>query len=192
MWEVGRITNGDNFYQLVKECARAVREVSPDCRIMIHFAGMGGVEGFFQQLGLQQVDYDYIGLSYYPIWHGKNLGALASTITKLGAANNKKIIIAETAYPWTFDWKDWTTNIIGSEDQILPEYPATPQGQRDFLKRIRNILESDENGLGFCYWGGEFIAFKGIQAQDGSSWENQALFDFENKALPVISVFAED
>lgn len=189
MWETGRITNGDNFYQLVREGVRAVRETDPLCRIMIHFAGMSGVEGFFQQLGLQQVDYDYIGLSYYPIWHGKNLDALDLTITKLGFANNKKVIIAETAYPWTFGWKDWTTNIIGSDDQILSEYPATPQGQKDFLQRIRSIMEANEYGLGFCYWGGEFIAFKGDQATDGSSWENQALFDFDHRALPVLEGF---
>jgi arabinogalactan endo-1,4-beta-galactosidase len=189
LWETGRLTNGDNFYLLVKEGARAVREVSPGCRIMIHYAGTSGVEGFFQQVGLQQVDYDYIGLSYYPIWHGKNLDALSQIITKLGSANNKKVFIAETAYPWTFGWKDWTTNIIGSDDQILSEYPATPQGQKDFMQRIRTMMENNEFGLGFCYWGGEFIAYKGDQATDGSSWENQALFDFDTKALPALEVF---
>jgi len=189
LWETGRITNGDNFYQLISEGVRAVRETDPQCRIMIHFAGMSGVEGFFQQLGLQEIDYDYIGLSYYPIWHGKNLEALDLTITKLGSANKKKVTIAETAYPWTFGWKDWTTNIIGSDDQILSEYPATPQGQKDFLQRIRTMMANNEFGLGFCYWGGEFIAFKGDQATDGSSWENQALFDFDHHALPTLEVF---
>jgi len=32
---------------------------------------------------------------------------------------------------------------------------------------------------------------QGIQAADGSPWENQALWDFNNRALPAINVFAE-
>ena len=46
-----------------------------------------------------------------------------------------------------------------------------------------------ENGLGFCYWGAELIAWNGEQATDGSPWENQAFFDFSNKALPVLNEF---
>ncbi len=51
------------------------------------------------------------------------------------------------------------------------------------------MISEIENGIGFCYWGAELIAWKGDQATDGSSWENQALFDFENKALPVLEEF---
>ena len=31
MWELGRITNGDNFYELAKEGVRAVKDVAPEC-----------------------------------------------------------------------------------------------------------------------------------------------------------------
>ena len=44
-------------------------------------------------------------------------------------------------------------------------------------------------GIGFCYWGAELIAWKGDQSQEASPWENQALFDFNNKALPVLTEF---
>ena len=43
--------------------------------------------------------------------------------------------------------------------------------------------------MGFCYWGAELIAWKGNQSIDASPWENQALFDFENNALPVLREF---
>ena len=85
---------------------------------------------------------------------------------------------------------DWTNNILGQEDQlILPEYPATPQGQAQFINTLKNIVAKTPNGIGFCYWGAELIAWKGEEAEDASSWENQALFDFENQALPVIKEF---
>ena len=45
------------------------------------------------------------------------------------------------------------------------------------------------NGIGFCYWGAELIAWDGINSENGSVWENQALFDFDNKELPTLQEF---
>jgi arabinogalactan endo-1,4-beta-galactosidase len=53
------------------------------------------------------------------------------------------------------------------------------------------MISNTLNGIGFAYWGAEFISFKGSEAKNGSSWENQALWDFTNKALPAMSVFNE-
>jgi arabinogalactan endo-1,4-beta-galactosidase len=111
---------------------------------MLHFAGISGSDWFFSKVAT--IDYDYIGLSYYPIWHGTNLTNLQNTMTTLGQLYNKKVIIAETAYPFTLNWNDWTNNIIGLPSQILPAFQATETGQRDFLvtqssiKLSRNIL----------------------------------------------------
>jgi arabinogalactan endo-1,4-beta-galactosidase len=60
------------------------------------------------------------------------------------------------------------------------------------LFQIRNRVFSLSRGKGFCYWGGEWVAFKGPDSQSGSPWENQALFDFNNKALPAMEVFQKD
>ena len=136
------------------------------------------------------LDYDIIGLSYYPIWHGTSLDDLQSCMQNLSQTHHKDILIAETAYPFTLDWNDWTNNIVGLDEHlILPDYPATPDGQRDFIRAIKTITNEVENGLGFCYWGAELIAWNGEQATDGSPWENQALFDFSNRALPVLNEF---
>jgi len=35
------------------------------------------------------------------------------------------------------------------------------------------------------------VAYKGDQAKDASPWENQALYDFNQIALPVMDVFEE-
>ncbi|MCU0443248.1 MAG: arabinogalactan endo-1,4-beta-galactosidase [Bacteroidia bacterium] len=178
-------TNLPGFIQLLQTGVKAVRQNAPECKIMLHFAGIKDAPWFFNQVSA--VDYDIIGLSYYPIWHGKSLAELKSTMDQLQGTHQKKIMIAETAYPFTLDWNDWTNNIVGLTDQlILPNFPATPQGQKDFIKHIHTIIKETSNGMGFCYWGGELVAWKGKQATDGSPWENQALFDFNNKALPVM------
>ena len=111
----------------------------------------------------------------------------------LSDSYNKQIVIAETAYPFTLEWNDWTNNIVGSDDQlILPEYPATDEGQRKFIMDLKTITQELEKGIGFCYWGAELIAWKGDQSTDASPWENQALFNFDNEALPVLSVFQNE
>lgn len=186
---IGDITsNRDNFINLIKAGCLAVRENSTHCKIILHFAGIENSSWFFNQL--TSVDYDIMGLSYYPIWHGKSLTELRSKIQELSEIHSKNIIIAETAYPFTLGWNDQTNNIVGLNNQlILPDYPATIDGQRNFIREIKNIVKTTKNGIGFCYWGAELIAWKGKEATNASSWENQALFDFENNALPVLYEF---
>jgi len=187
----GRIeTNFTHFKSLLSEGVQAVRDNSYDTKIMLHFAGFQGSDWFFNEM--DNLDFDIIALSYYPLWHGKDLVALSDKISSLGYTFKKPVVIAETAYPFTLEWDDWTTNIVGAESQIiLPDYPASPIGQKDFVMKIRDIMTSDENGIGFCYWGGELVAYRGSQAKDGSVWENQALYDFNQIALPVMDVFRE-
>ncbi len=180
--------NPDNFKMLVNEGITAVRAVSEETKIILHFAGIEGSDWFFNQV--HTLDYDIIGLSYYPLWHGKSLNDLQTTIQSLGNTYSKDVLIVETAYPFTLDWDDWTDNIVGSNDQlILPDYPATREGQQNFIAQIRTIMNQVENGLGFCYWGAELISWKGSESTEASPWENQALFDFDNKALPAIHEF---
>ena len=181
-------SNIQNFISLIEEGCSAVRQNSQDCKIILHFAGLENSDWFFNELS--SIDYDIIGLSYYPIWHGKSLDNLETTMQNLSLSFDKEILIAETAYPFTLGWNDLTNNIIGSDDHlILPEYPANVEGQRKFIKDLKTISEELANGIGFCYWGAELISWKGSQSTDASPWENQALFNFDNEALPVLSEF---
>jgi arabinogalactan endo-1,4-beta-galactosidase len=99
------------------------------------------------------------------------------------------VLIAETAYPFTLQWNDYTNNIIGLQGQLLTPYTATSTGQKDFITAIKNIQSTAPNYLGFCYWGAALVAYKGPTATDGSPWENQALWDFNLQALPVMEAF---
>ena len=184
-------TNSDQFNELLSIAIASVRSASSNSKIILHYAGINGAEGFFNQVNA--LDYDIIGLSYYPIWHGNSLSSLQQTMQLLSELHEKDIVIAETAYPFTLGWNDWTNNIVGLEEHlILPEFPATEIGQKNFISNIKSITQQLERGVGFCYWGAELIAWKGSEATDASPWENQALFDFENKALPVLNEFLID
>jgi arabinogalactan endo-1,4-beta-galactosidase len=187
MWPLGRSVNMDNLKGLIESGVKAVRDNSTSCKIMMHYAGINGAEQFLNNL--QSIDYDIIGISYYPNWHGKDLSKLETDLKSLSTRFFKPVMIAETSYPFTFNWNDWTNNVIGSDNQIIPGIPASEAGQLSFMKEIKRISTSTSQLIGFAYWGGEWVAYKGPQATNGSSWENQALFDFEYKALPVIEVF---
>ncbi len=191
LYPYGNISsNKTQFISLIEQGVKAVKDSAPKTKIILHYAGILGADLFFNQFN--NINYDIIGLSYYPIWHGKDLNQLKLILANSSHTFNKDMLIAETAYPFTLDWNDNTNNILGVKTQlILPEYPATPSGQKAYITKIHEIIRSTDKGIGFCYWGAELIAFKGKQALDGSVWENQALFDFNNKALPVLKAFEE-
>lgn len=191
LWPQGKLsTNEAQYLQLAQAAITAIRAQSTTTKIMFHYAGISGSDWFFGKV--HNLDYDYIGLSYYPIWHGKDLNLLKTTINTLSQVHNKKVLIAETAYPFTLGYNDFTNNIVGLSNQLIPAYPATADGQKNFLIAIKSLLQTTTNGIGFCYWGGEWVAFRGPQATNGSTFENQALWDFNNNALPAMEVFKQD
>ena len=190
LWPTGNYgSNPSQFAMLLKSGIRAAREHDPKMKVMIHHAGMGGAESYFKFMKTNQIDYDIIGLSHYPKWHGKSLDSLAAVMLRLADAHEKDINVCEIAYPFTSGWNDNTNNIVGDNDLVLPAYPATQEGQKAFLLRLRTLVEKNRRGMGFCYWAPDWVAFKGKNATDGSAWENQAQFDFQNKALPSMELY---
>ncbi|MBT8260226.1 MAG: arabinogalactan endo-1,4-beta-galactosidase, partial [Bacteroidia bacterium] len=184
--EGNRYDYPEQFKALLNEGLQAVKDHSTITKSMIHYAGYSNAYGFFNSLS--DLDYDIIAISYYPSWHGKDLNSLKNMILSLKSNMQKDLVIAEVAYPFTLGWNDWTNNIVGLEDQLIPDFPATPQGQKEFLEAINQIC-IDTESIGFCYWAPEWTAYRGDQATNGSNWENQTLFDFDGKILPAIDVF---
>ena len=187
LWEEGRRANSEQFKTLLQKGIAAVRAYDADTKIILHFAGTVGAIDFFEEM--RGLDYDLIGLSYYPLWHGRELSVLEQTLGDLGEAFDKPVFIAETSYPFSFGWNDWTNNIIGSQEQILPEFAATPDGQKAYFQKILSFSETVPNVVGACYWGAAWVSYKGDTATNGSTWENQALWDFEGRALPILEAF---
>jgi arabinogalactan endo-1,4-beta-galactosidase len=194
LWDQGKVggsfdNNWSNYALLLKEGIRAVKDNSNSTKIMIHIAGFDTADWFFSNLTSQNVSYDYIGLSYYPIWHGKSLDALSTSVNSLLNKFQKPIIIAETSYPFTLAWNDNTNNIVGTTSQLIPAYDATPDGQNAYTKALIDLMRKlpSQQGLGICWWAPEWVSFKGNTATNGSNAENLTLFDFSNNALPALT-----
>lgn len=98
LWPYGAVRHSfSGLCGLLKEGVRAVREYAPDAEVMIHVA-LGGQaeesERFFNAMAEYEVEYDIIGQSYYPEWHG-TLAELEANLNKLVVQYNKPIIVVE-------------------------------------------------------------------------------------------------
>ncbi|MFX1250808.1 MAG: arabinogalactan endo-beta-1,4-galactanase [Promethearchaeota archaeon] len=197
LWNDGKIggeynNNWSNFTDLLKAGINGVRDsllLGETIKIMIHIDKGGdnvGARWFFDNLLANEVDFDIIGLSYYPWWHG-TLNNLKNNINDLAVRYGKDIIIVETAYPWTLEWRDSTNNIVGLEEQLLEGYPATVEGQKKYLEQLLKIIKEvpSSRGVGLFYWAPEWISVPTL----GSPWENVALFDFDGNALDSMITF---
>ena len=194
LWGLGKVggifdSNWSNYALLVKQGIQAVKDKSSSTKTLIHFAGYNGADWFYSNLAAQNVSYDYIGLSYYPVWHGKSFDSLYTSLTNLITKYHKPVIIAETSYPFTLLWNDNTNNLVGSASQLIPAYDATPDGQNAYTKALIDEMRSlpNQQGLGICWWAPEWVSFKGPNATNGSTSENLTLFDFNNNSLPALT-----
>lgn len=164
--------------------AKAVREVTPDAKIVIHTERSGKAEQtqtFYQFLNANKVDYDVIGLSYYPFWHGY-LASLSSTLTKLEQTQpNKEVQIVETAYYHQWFPSDATVNTTST-------WQATVSGQAKFITDLSAELNKHSNVKGMFYWCPE-EAGNGKNKTVMNSWMNRG-FWWEDSQWPINEAFA--
>ncbi len=198
LWNTGRVCGDFNndaqwnqFADLIRAGITGVRDglEGETVKIMLHIDRGGyniGSRWFFDNILEKNVSFDVIGQSFYPWWHG-SLEDLKQNLEDLALRYNKEICVVETAYPWTLNWSDTTNNIVGLEGQLLEGYPATVQGQKQYLLDLKTIISEvpSSKGIGFFYWAPERISTTNF----GSSWENLALFDFNGNVLESISTF---
>ncbi len=197
LWEDGRNDKSfNNLAALLKEGYRAVKDCLPKTLVMLHLDNGGKNELYrwwFDNILEQGVPFDLIGASYYPYWHG-TLADLQNNLNDVAIRYNKDILLVETAYAFTADDNDNYENIIIAQEQ--PGYPFTPEGQAKMLADIMNIVCSIPNGrgLGVMWWDATWTAVPGNgwnpgEPTSGNNWENQALFDYNNRALPAMNLF---
>lgn len=192
----GSTANFANLTQLLKEGVRAVRETTPDgheTKIMIHLAEGGDNDkfvGFFDQVEAAQVDYDVIGMSYYPYWHG-TFQQLKTNMDDMAARYGKQIVVAETAYPHTLEDGDGLGNIAGEDQVRIAGFEASPDNQQLVTELVMNTVAHvrDGKGLGVFYWEPAWLPEVGWKVGEGNGWENQAMFDFDGNALSSLDAF---
>ncbi|UPK41834.1 glycosyl hydrolase 53 family protein [Paenibacillus pabuli] len=202
--------NFDENAALLQRGVDSVRAVpgGDQVQIMIHLAEGGKASTFdwyFGELEKRNLEYDIIGLSYYPFWHG-TFADVRKTMNGVSAKYGKEVIIAETSYPFSYKNGDAHGNIIGNPETLNvggATFPATVQGQYDAIAGIMDMISQvpNQKGAGFFYWEPAWIAANvGWIASEGDAWENHAMFDYdeypanggfsyEGRALPSLDVY---
>jgi arabinogalactan endo-1,4-beta-galactosidase len=197
LWPDGDYEHLDNLADLLKEGYRAVKDCSSSTVVMLHIAEGGDNElarWWFGNMIQREVPFDVIGISYYPFWHG-SLGQLQFNLNDISTRYQKDVIVVETAYAFTDQNDDDHENIVTS-DMAITGYPLTPEGQRAMLRDVMAIVRAvpDGRGLGVFYWDATWTAVEGngwdsTDPNSGNAWENQALFDYDERSLPALDEF---
>jgi arabinogalactan endo-1,4-beta-galactosidase len=196
LWPLGKIgwegftdpIHYERFGRLVKAGIRGVENAtdqSDSVAIMIHYSGggnTGGTRWFFDHVQAQGIEYDLIGLSYYPFWHG-TLAQLGANLEATALRYGKPIVVVETAYPWRADWSPGAGAPTGWNS-----WGQTPAGQAAFLRALLDTVLETPNGLGagVIWWYPE-----AVQVAGHTIWGNGALalFGASNRLLPAGEVF---
>ena len=180
LWPLGKLNYVDehhiregyeNLILFLKAGIKAAREVTPKALLVIHLENSGNLvlhEEFYTQMAKHNLDYDVIGLSYYPYWHGL-FPAFFANVENLKAKFHKPIWIVETGYgftmePFIFDG-GFQDNLISKEffkksANVNRPYPLSKEGQKDFVKALLTLSKEHDEIKDLLRDFGFFFAFR--------------------------------
>lgn len=172
---------------------KAVRDAGAQSSIqplvMLHIAQPENVEPWFADAWKHGVtDFDLIGVSYYRKWSTQGLDGLEQTINRLRHRYPAEVVVVETAYPFTTDSADNSPNLLG-EDSLLPGYPATYEGQRQYMHDLTQRVKF-AGGVGVVYWEPAWVSTPcSTRWGQGSNWENATYFDWRRGNEPTPAAY---
>ncbi|BBF43148.1 arabinogalactan endo-1,4-beta-galactosidase [Lachnospiraceae bacterium KM106-2] len=206
LWPDGHVENLEQMARLLKRGLDAATDFDPEIQKIIHLDY--GTDNqlyrtWFQSIEEYQLDYDIIGMSYYPYWNG-SLEALLYNMNDISKTFGKKVLVAETAI-------GYSTSSFGMKGMIYSEelaknvpYQPSQRGQMEYMRDLIQTIKSvqDGQGIGFLYWEPEWLPIakctwaseEGCKYNNdtgvlGNSWANQALFDESGETNLVFQIF---
>lgn len=185
---MGSDANWQRFATLLRQAIKACREVCPEAKIVLHTERVAQVDvlsNFYDQMKKLDVDYDIIGLSYYPFFHG-GMNVLDKALATLQTRYpEKNIMIVETGY--SYKWE-----VPGSTHDFSGQWPYSDEGQDAFAKDLVATLEKYDHVDGLFWWWMEYNAY----GTSLSGWYNAPLFNSldgcATSALQTICSFAKN
>ena len=216
-------TDVANVRKLLTAGSKAAREAAAnsgkEILVAIHYTNiddMKKLDTLLTGLQVKEIDYDIVGLSFYPYWHG-TIEDLKNAIIHIRDTYGKKVYVAENAYCYTAEDGDGSANSVEGTDDLAEGYSASVQGQANEVRDVC-AAASEAGAEGVFYWEGTWIPVgpadadnsdlwekygsgwassyaSGYDPKDagqyygGCSWDNQAMFDFTGHPLASLNVF---
>jgi arabinogalactan endo-1,4-beta-galactosidase len=176
----------DHLVRLIKAGVAGVRSATtPEdhTRIIIHIDCGGDwavTKWYFDHLTAAGVDYDVVGQSYYPNWHG-TLENVRDNLRHTIKYFHKDVMIVETAYPAR------KVNLSPGAAKNMT-WPMTPAGQKEFLADLIQTVKAapDGRGIGVMYWHPEATYIPGATGRWARPDPN-SLFDAGGHPLPAMN-----
>ena len=219
LWPLGKLSekvpgqtrsNYDNLALFLRSGVKGARETLPNAKLIIHLEKSYDVETheeFFNEIAKRGVDFDIIGLSYYPYWHG-TFPMFFKNVDNLKTKFAKPIWIVETGYGFTMEPYvqngNYGDNLISEnffkQDNVFKPFELTKEGQFDFITNLLKLAKEHEIEA-IYYW--EPLWLKDIPwaTKEGelytgethkptnNEWANQCLFDYEGNATPGLDAY---
>ncbi len=160
LWPDGSTKNWAQLAQLLNEGYHAAKAVDKNMGVIVHVDEGNNIDkfnAFFDEATKHGVQYDIIGLSYYPFWIKKDytetITDLETNMTNLSKKYNKKVFVVE----------------VGGE---VSKVENTYKLLEATIKATRNV--PNNNGLGVLYW----------EPQGAESWSKYKLCAWQNDGRP--------
>jgi len=183
---------------LLKSAIKGAKKANPSAKILLHtnsvnaHPALGGSVwseknlfsiGFFQSMIEYGVEFDYVGLSYYPSANfipTKNyvpiFDELKDVIDSIATITGKKIYISEFSY---------SGNRPGVQFE-RPGYPFTEKGQADCIADFLQWMATNINVKGVAYWYPD--RFPGM-SKEAPNEDSFGLFASETEIRPALLEF---
>ncbi len=172
-----------NYVRYLNAGIRACKEVCPQAKIVVHteLGSAWNVTTFYNTLAAQ-ADYDIIGLSYYPDYHGK-LSTLTAVLNTLESRHaDKEIMVVETGYGARWPIQGTYTSAVQAV------WPNTEAGQKAFTTDLIDELGRHPKVTGLFWWMPEDNEFWADKNPARGSWWNASLY-VQNTGMPLAAMF---
>ncbi len=214
LWPEGRFPEYEAACRLLEAAISGIRYGAPKAKVVLHTAAEPEHEvytAFLDEYG-KKLDYDIIGISYFPYKKSYGLGTLKENIDRLSEKYGKEVCVVETAMPYTV--QDYAIKeklranarkgMASKNTAILQNlnYDISPEGQLKYMQEFVVMVQKCASCIGFYYWEPAWIPvvgsgwatsasiqYLGVKEPCGNEWANQALFDYEGNALPALKAF---
>ncbi|QGY47373.1 arabinogalactan endo-1,4-beta-galactosidase [Maribellus comscasis] len=190
MWPAGKLGNDKNtpnwdaLTQLLKAGINGAKEAKngKNIPILIHAATGGSLkesDTFYKNIIQRGVEFEFIGLSYYPWWHG-TFEQLEENLKFLSANYKQDLVLVETAYYSNGFYPEPAEWVL----DVQP-FPPTEQGQYDFMVKLLEILKKYPKMKTVYYWKPDGMDIP----ESKSPYLGRSLFDREGNAFKGIEAW---
>lgn len=165
------------YVNFIKYAHILCRQYFPNAKLILHTDLSYSSEKallWYKLMLKRRIDYDLVGLSYYPVWHGGFI-QLSTTIKQIFKLTGKKILLCEVGYMYT---EIKTNSWFG--DWKCDNIPYSPSGQ---LKYIQELVKFAEIHLNYIY---PEMYYWGLFSHNHEDHYPISLFDINGQALPAL------